>query len=275
MVVDLTRCNGCYNCQLACKDEHVGNDYLPIALAQPEMGHFWLKFEEKERGKYPWVKMAYLVLLCQHCDEAPCIKEARDGAVYKRPDGIVIIDPVRAKDQKQLVQACPYGVIYWNEEKRIPQKCTFCAHLLDEGWKEPRCVEACPTQALVFGDIEDPNSEVSHILRSEKLEVLHPEYGTKPRVYYMGLPKPFLAGSVVLSDIDECAEGVKVNLIDKATRWSTTTFTNNYGDFEFDGLELGKDYTLTLELDGYETKVIEVKLEADTYLGEIFLIKRR
>ena len=78
----------------------------------------------------------------------PCLRAAKNGAVVKRPDGIVLIDPQKARGQKALVQACPYGAIWWNEEKQIPQKCTFCAHLLDAGWKAPRCVQACPTGAL-------------------------------------------------------------------------------------------------------------------------------
>ena len=92
-------------------------------------------------------------------------------------DGIVIIDPVKAKGQKDLLKSCPYRVIFWNEQAQIPQKCTLCAHLLDRGWKEPRCVEACPTGALLFGDLDDPRSEIARLVRSGKTEALHPEYG--------------------------------------------------------------------------------------------------
>ena len=97
---------------------------------------------------------------------------AQNKAVYRRQDGIVMIDPVKAKGQKQIVTACPYRVIEWNEEKQIPQKCTFCAHLLDKGEKEPRCVESCPTGALVFGDLDDPKSEVAKLMASGKTEAL-------------------------------------------------------------------------------------------------------
>ncbi len=150
LVIDVNKCSGCYNCYLACRDEYCGNDYPPYSLAQPYTGHFWMRQIERERGKYPKVKVAYTPLPCMHCDDALCIKTAQDGAVYRRPDGIVIIDPEKSKGQKNLLSACPYRVIYWNEKTNIPQKCTLCAHLLDAGWKEPRCVELCPAGAMTF-----------------------------------------------------------------------------------------------------------------------------
>src|SRR5208282_1135488 len=109
--------------------------------------------------------------------------------------------------------ACPYGVIFWNEARNIPQKCTFCAHLLDDGWKEPRCVEVCPTGALVFGDLSDPNSEISQLHRNNVVEDLHPEYGMKPLVSYLGLPRRFVAGEVAFADkMEVAAQGVRLNL---------------------------------------------------------------
>ena len=275
MVIDLTRCNGCYNCFLACRDEFCGNDYPPYSLSQPMTGHFWMRMIEKERGRFPHVKVAYTPLLCMQCENAPCIEAALNGAVYRRADGIVIIDPEKAKGQKQIVNACPYRVIYWNEEKDIPQKCTFCAHLLDQGWKEPRCVEACPTKALVFGDVNDPNSEISKIVAAAKgkLEVLHPEYGLMPNVKYIGIPKRFVAGEVVFRDKkDECAVGVKVTLSSKGNA-DKVTKTDNYGDFEFEGLDADKDYTVSIEHSGYSAKKVKVKTNIDTYLGEILLSK--
>ena len=96
MVVDVNKCTGCYSCFVACRDEHCGNDHPPIAVAQPYKGHFWLRIVEKERGQYPKVKVDYTAVPCMHCDCAPCIEKAESGAVYKRPDGIVIIDPEKA-----------------------------------------------------------------------------------------------------------------------------------------------------------------------------------
>ena len=164
MVIDITRCNGCYNCFVACRDEHWNNDYPPYSVGQPFSGSFWLRIIEKERGSYPKIKVAYTPVLCMHCENAPCIHVAKNNAVYRRPDGIVVIDPERAVGQREILNACPYRVIYWNEEKNLPQKCTLCAHLIDRGWKEPRCAEACPTQAMVFGDMDDPNSKISQLI---------------------------------------------------------------------------------------------------------------
>lgn len=271
MVIDITKCTGCYNCFLACRDEYCGNDYPPYSLAQPMTGHFWRRIIERERGKYPKVKVAYTPLQCMHCDDALCLKVSHDGAIYKRADGIVIIDPKKAQGQKNLISACPYRVIYWNEEKQVPQKCTMCAHLLDAGWKEPRCVEACPTAALVFGDLDDPKSEVSRLVASGKVEVLHPEYEMKEKVCYIGLPKRFIAGSVVFGDKDECAENVAVTLLGDGE--NKTVKTNNYGDFEFEGLREDKEYKVKLEHPGYKSQELGARTKIDVYLGDLILTR--
>jgi Fe-S-cluster-containing dehydrogenase component len=271
MVIDITKCNGCHNCFLACRDEHCGNDFPPYSASQPNTGHFWIRIIEKERGKYPKVKVAYTPMPCMHCDEASCVKAATDGAIYRREDGIVLIDPEKSVAQKGLVSTCPYRVIYWNEEKRIPQKCTFCVHLLDKGWKEPRCVEACPTGALIFGDLDNPKSEVAKWTALGKVELLHPEYGKKEKVSYIGLPKRFIAGAVVLGDTDECGEGAKITLQGKGEK--NTLKADNYGDFEFEGLSEDKVYRVTVEEAGYKPYQMEVKTKVDVYLGDIVLSK--
>ncbi len=267
MVIDIAKCCGCYNCFLACKDEHCGQEYPGYAAAQPMSGQFWMNIIEKERGQYPKVKLAYIPVPCQHCEDAPCVKSARDGAVYRRPDGIIIIDPEKAKGQKQVVSSCPYGVIYWNEEKKLPQKCTFCAHLLDAGWKEPRCVEMCPTGALAFGDLDNPESEVSRLIASGNAESLHSEYGLREKVVYIGLPKKFVAGTVVYGDTDECAKGAVVTLTGNGKKMAVKTDT--FGDFEFEGLADDADYTVKIEAEGYQLKELKVSTKTDVYLGVI------
>jgi len=270
IIVDITRCNGCHNCFLSCRDEYCGNDYPPYSAAQPYSGHFWMRVIEKERGKYPKVKVAYTPIPCMHCEQPGCVESALNNAVYKREDGIVLIDPEKAEGQKQIMSGCPYRVIYWNDEKNIPQKCTFCAHLLDAGWKEPRCVEACPTGALIFGDLNDPASEISKLMASGRTEELHNEYGMQPKVRYIGLPKRFIAGEVILKDKqDECAEGVTVTLSGKGE--SRETKTDNYGDFEFENLAADKEYTLVIDKNGYKPKKIKTRTKIDVYLGEIVL----
>jgi NAD-dependent dihydropyrimidine dehydrogenase PreA subunit len=190
--------------------------------------------------------------------------------VYRRPDGIVLIDPVRSEGLKEIVSLCPYRVIYWNEEKRIPQKCTFCAHLLDQGWKTPRCVEACPTGALLFGDLDDASSAIADALKATAPEELHPEFDLGPNVVYSGLPKRFVAGEVVLSDrMHECAEGVDVTLIDGGQ--NRVTRTDGFGDFEFDGLASHHAYTLRIAHPGYASREIAVHTRTAVHVGEIIL----
>ncbi|MCC8090167.1 MAG: carboxypeptidase regulatory-like domain-containing protein [Oscillospiraceae bacterium] len=252
LLIDITRCNGCYSCQISCKDEHVDNEWMPYAKPQPNTGHFWYKITETVQGTVPKVRVHYMHEVCQHCDNAPCIAAAKDGAVYKRPDGIVIIDPEKAKGQKELVESCPYHAIYWNDVLDIPQKCTMCAHLLDnEGWTEPRCVQACPTDALIFGEEEELKDRLGDF------EQLHPEYGTGPRVYYKGLlNKYFIAGEVYDPDADECLEGATVTLLDSTGAAVKTVKTDVFGDFWFERNEPG-EYSIKIEMDGYTARAMD------------------
>ena len=273
-VLDLSRCNGCYNCQIACKDEFVGNDWPPYSLSEPDTGQFWAHVTEKETGTVPKLRLAYIPQLCQHCDNAPCMKAATNGAVYKRSDGMVIIDPVLSVGQKELVAACPYGAIYWNDALNIPQKCTACAHILDNadiagGIQTPRCVNACPTQALQF--LDDTNPETQALM--SQAEVLNPEFGTKPRFYYLNLPQPWIAGSVYDPVADECLQGATVVATEVTSGDTYTATTDNYGDFWLNGLVGNKSYTVTMTLAGYLTKQVEVFLQDGNNVGDIPLYK--
>ena len=111
--------------------------------------------ERNERGTYPIGDANFMPVMCNHCDDAPCMKAATDGAVKKRDDGIVIIDPVKAKGQKEIVDACPYGAVYWNEESQLPQAWIFDAHLLDTGWDKTRAEQCCPTDVFTSVKVED------------------------------------------------------------------------------------------------------------------------
>jgi len=271
MVIDISKCIGCYNCFLSCRDEYAGNAYKGYSAAQPMEGQSWIRVIEKERGQYPKVKVSYTPIPCMHCDEAPCIKMAQNGAVYRRDDGIVIIDPVKAKGQKELISSCPYRVIEWNEREQLPQKCTLCAHMLDKREKEPRCVESCPTGALIFGDLDDPGGEVARLIASGKTELLHGGYDIKEKVRYIGLPGKFIAGTVIYGDRDECAEGVVVALNRDSERQEVKT--NAFGDFEFEGLADNSEYTISISAGGYKERNITTKTSKDIYLGEIDLKK--
>lgn len=266
-VIDIAKCNGCYNCQIACKDEHVANDWSPYAKPQPDTGHFWMKLVERERGSVPKVKMAYIATPCMHCQNAPCIPACPPGAIYRRDDGLVLIDPEKCTGCRNCLDACPYGVIYFNSDLTLAQKCTGCAHLLDQGWNEPRCVDACPTGALLFGDEADFKDLIA------KAEVLHPEYGTQPRVYYLNLPKRFVAGAVFDPEADECLEGATVVLTNLQTGQSRTTQTDIFGDFWFHQVEVGT-YKLEVRMKGYLSRVLEeLSTEKDVNVGDIALYK--
>ena len=222
LIVDVARCDNCRLCFLAVKDEYIGNDYPGCSAAQPAQGHNWLEIRRKERGTYPLVQARFMPVMCNHCDDAPCMKAARDGAVRKREDGIVIIDPEKAKGQKQIPQAWP-----------------FDAHLLDDGWTKTRGEQACPTQ--VFRTIKVDDSEMRRIQKDEGLEVLKPELGTKPRIYYKNLhmiTKCFVGGTVVhqVKGVEECAAGVDV-ILEKDGREIGRATTDTFGEFVIDKLE--------------------------------------
>jgi len=272
MIIDIEKCEDCNNCFLACKDEYVDNNWKGYSLAQPTHGQRWMNIMRKERGQCTMIDVAYLPVPCMHCDNAPCIKAAKDGAAYKRDDGIVIIDPHKARGQGAIKEACPYGAIWWNEEENLAQKCTLCAHLIDSGWKEPRCVQACPTGALHCAYVED--FEMQEMIETQELEVLYPEYKTKPRVYYKNLYRYFqcfIGGSVIYEEEGrvDCAEGARVILM-KDSQKIDEMLTDNFGDFKFDRLQedSGK-YIIEIFLEGYRKKTLEVDLTKSTYLGSI------
>jgi tetrathionate reductase subunit B len=265
IVIDVDRCIGCRNCQFACKDEHVDNDWSPITKPQPE-GHLWMKVSENERGSIPKLVVDWVPLMCLHCDNAPCIPSCPEDAIYKRADGIVIIDPQKCTGCKDCMEACPYGVIYFNEGLELCQKCTMCAHLLDDGWEEPRCVTACPTEALIFGEEADLGDVLANAIE------LLPETGAKPRVKYLNYPAPFIAGEVYSPREDICIEAARVTLTDLLTGQMTATYTDNYGDFWLKGLNTNT-YSLKIEKEGYYPKEIK-SIRPDANLGAIKLYKR-
>jgi len=268
-VVDVSKCNGCYNCQVVCKDEHVGNDWTPYAKPQPDTGQFWMKINEMVRGSVPKVKMSYIATPCMHCDNAPCLLSCPEGAIYKREDALVIIDPEKCTGCRKCSDACPYGALYFNWDLNIAQKCTGCAHLLDKGWKEPRCVDVCPTQALIFGEEEDLKDLIS------QAEIINPEAGCKPRVYYINLPRRFVAGEVYDPDEDEEIEGATVTLTNSKTGEKFSATTDNFGDFWIHKLEVG-DYSLLVEKEGYKSvRMAKVSTEKDNNVGAIELRKKK
>lgn len=271
MVIDCARCHDCNDCFLADKDEFVGNDFLPYSIAQPWSGHRWLNIHRKERGQHPIVQVCYLPQPCMHCDDPPCMKKAPEGAIYKREDGLVIIDPVKAKGHPELVDACPYDAIWWNEEAQLSQKCTGCAHLIDAGWTETRCSQVCPTGAIKVYLASD--AEMDKIADRERLEAYKPELGSKPRVLYKNLHrwrKVFVAASVAYKDTDECAEGAILTASCSGVT-SGEASANNYGEVIVDTLEPGAEYEVTVTAAGCKPFTTVVKLEISLNIGLVLL----
>ncbi len=274
MIIDVAECTNCNLCTLAAMDEYVGNEFPGYSAPMPKHGHRWIDILQKERGQVPMIDIAYVPTLCNHCDDAPCIKAARNGAIRKRDDGIVLIDPEKAKGQRQLVDACPYGHIWWNEELELPQAWPFDAHLIDAGWKQTRGQQSCPTGAMRVLKVED--AEMQRLAHEEKLEVMQPALGTKPRVYYKNLwryAKCFIGGTVSMdmNGMVDCIEGAPVRLLKDGVPVAETT-SDNYGDFKFDRLDEGSGrYVVEISIKGSSSRTIDVELGVSTNVGEIRL----
>jgi Fe-S-cluster-containing dehydrogenase component len=273
MIIDVAECTNCNLCTLSAMDEYVDNDFPGYAAPMPKHGHKWINILQKERGQVPMIDVAYVPTMCNHCDDAPCLTKGAD-AVKKRDDGIVLIDPQRAKGRKDLVESCPYGHIWWNEELQLPQIWPFDAHLLDQGWQQTRGQQACPTGAMRAVRLDD--EAMARMAHDEGLEVMRPELGSKPRVYYRNLwrySKCFIGGSLSaeVDGVVDCVEGASVRLL-KGGHLVAESVSDNYGDFKFDRLdENSGGYQIEIVASGHGKKSVEVKLGASINLGEIRL----
>jgi Fe-S-cluster-containing dehydrogenase component len=273
MIIDVAECTNCNLCTLAAMDEYVGNEFPGYSAPMPKHGHKWINILQKERGQVPAVDIAYVPTMCNHCDDAPCVVKGK-GVAKKRGDGIVLIDPVKAKGRKDLVEACPYGHIWWNDELQVPQAWTFDAHLIDSGWQQTRGQQSCPTGAMRAVCVAD--NEMAKLAAEQGLEVIKPELGTKPRVYYKNLwrfSKCFIGGSVSAQTnegVIDCVEGAVVRLL-KDGDVVTEAATDSYGDFKFDRLnENSGQYTVEISA-GRAKKTLTVQLGVSINLGEIRL----
>ena len=182
------------------------------------------------------------------------------------PIGIVIIDPDKCTGCKLCADTCPHDSIFFNENLNIAQKCTGCAHLLDndpDEWQVPRCVDQCPTDALRFGEEE----EFADFIK--EAELLNPQFGTKSRVYYKNLPKKFVAGTLYDPVEKEVIIGARCTLKDAESGESFAAETDAFGDFWFRGLKDDRTFTLTLEKDGKTKTVDKIVTDKDLSLGDI------
>ena len=274
IAVNTENCMACYNCVMACKDEHCGFA-TAVSAPQPHEGQFWVGIHSRERGDdNRKIKTINVPVICQSLENEAFEKAISEGTMVKREDGIVYICPERAKGHKELLDASPVGGIFWNEELNIPQKCTMCAHLLDEGYKMPRCVEACPNGALFFGDLDDPESEVSKVIAANKVTPLPGTEGMNSNVVYLTLPKFFLAGSVYLPGDEtgeDPADKADVVLKNKATGETVCAKTNYFGDWDVEGLEKDQEFEITISFPGYKTVVLNAKTDTDHYVAEVVM----
>lgn len=275
LVIDITRCDGCGSCLLAVKDEYVGNNYPGYSAPQPKEGQNWLDLIEVEQGHGTKIKMDYIPVMYPHNRSLKPIPGAPEGAVKVREDGLTVIDPEKAKGCKAIYEALKDKGCFWNEELQLPQIYTLDAHRMDEGEKLPRCAESCPTQAMHWGDLNDPESEVSRFIAEHpgEIEDLYPEEGADYVVRYYKLPKPFIAGEVMVCDSKDCVKGAKVTLTCKDCAKTMETETDFFGDFEFKYLVKDAEYTVKAEVPGYKSAEVTVKLDEAKNLGVITLEK--
>ena len=274
LIVDVAKCTNCNLCTLANQDEHVDNEFEGYSAPMPKHQHRWIDIRCRERGSGPVMDVAYLPVMCQHCDDAPCIAAAKNGAVTKREDGIVLIDPVKAKGQRAIADACPYDAVRWNEELQLPQHWFFDAHLIDNGWAEPRCTQACATGALKAIKVTD--EEMAEIKSREGLGELQPESATKPRVHYKNLDRythEFIGGTIIktVDGVTDCVADARIKL-ESSGSVVREAVTDAYGEFKISGLEPDSGrYDVVIEQDGREPRRLDVELGKSVYLGRIDL----
>jgi Fe-S-cluster-containing dehydrogenase component len=274
LVIKVGRCENCQNCVIATRDEHVGNDFPGYAAPADANAVSPIRILRRVQGDSHKVETTYLPVMCNHCDEAPCMKVG-GNAVRKRADGIVIIDPDKARGRKDIAKSCPYKAIVWNEELQLPQTWIFDAHLLDQGWPQPRCQQSCPTD--VFETVKLDDAAMAEKARREGLKVLRPNLGTKPRVWYSGLERwetCFIGGSVSaqMGDVVECVTDAVVALY-VGNQKVAETVSDGFGDFRFGGLAKGSGlYRIEIRHDlGNASRNCE--LDESAYLGEIRLVQ--
>ena len=178
MFFDLNRCVRCRTCYVVCKVMHHISDQF-----DHDRRYTRIRFVELEAGKYPSVKVFFVPTHCMHCDETACVDVCPTGASAKREDGIVTLDKDRCIGCKCCIAACHYGARYFNEDEGVVDRCSFCVDRIDSGL-QPYCVEACLGDAIVFGDLDDPDSTISKLIAAKGAMVLSPGMGTHPKVYY-------------------------------------------------------------------------------------------
>ena len=195
LVIDLNTCVGCSACVTSCKEWNTSGEAGPLTDMMPygedPTGTFFNRVQTFEVGTYPNTQTVHFPKSCLHCEEPPCVPVCPTGASYKRKeDGIVLVDYDKCIGCKYCSWACPYGAREIDEKQRVMKKCTLCVdriydQTLPRAERKPACVLACPADARIFGDVHDPDSEVSTLIREQGGYALMPEWGTKPANHYL------------------------------------------------------------------------------------------
>jgi len=224
MVIDLRKCIGCQACVVACKSEN----NVPIGVYRTwvevmEVGEFAYDPDGDgsvlldDGGTYePNVKRFSLPRLCNHCDDPPCVEVCPVQATFKRADGLVLIDYTKCIGCGYCINACPYDARFFNPVQQTADKCTFCVHRLDRGLL-PACVTSCVARARIFGDLNDPNSDVAQLLAQYPTESLNASLGTGPQVFYIGLDGDLVDAATAFNTIFPYAASTNTNEYDTLT----------------------------------------------------------
>ncbi len=185
MVIDLRKCYGCHSCSIACKSEF----NVPLGVRRSQV-------ETTDKGTYPEVKRSFLPRLCNNCANPSCVSICPTKASHRDEEkGLVDIHEELCIDCNLCLPACPYGVRFSHPVKNVVNKCDFCIHRVEKG-VVPYCVNTCPSNARIFGDLNDPDSEVSRLVDTNNVQVLKPEYDTEPSVFYIELDKDVNGGEI-------------------------------------------------------------------------------
>lgn len=189
-IIDNRKCIGCHACTVACKAEHE----VPVGVNRT-----WVKYIEK--GTFPDTRRLFSVMRCNHCADAPCVEICPVESLFTRKDGIVDFDDRRCIGCKACTQACPYDAIYMHPDDHTSAKCNYCTHRVDIGL-EPACVNVCPEHAIISGDMDNPETEISKLLARETVSVRKPEKGTNPKLFYIDGDKASLDPTETNPDTD-------------------------------------------------------------------------